>query len=82
MNDISKTKRMIPQPRIQTAPIHIGKEFLTIRLPKSVLQQTNFGGEVAYFTVTNGVVQISGQIPNVVIPALTLNASAFMPKQG
>ena len=69
------------QPIVAKANVSVvNKDTVTISFPRSALMETNIDEGDAFFTVTNGVVQVSGQIPTSVIPALILEEDAFVPQ--
>lgn len=77
-----KTKKKIGQPEIMVAETNIGRDCVTFSLPKSILSQMSLNGKQAYFCVTNGIVQISGDVPAAAMPIMVLNEEAFLPQVG
>jgi hypothetical protein len=72
--------KKIGQPEIMVAQTIIGRDCVTFSLPKSILAHVNIGGDKSFFCITNGVIQISGDIPIAVMPAMTLTEDSFMPQ--
>lgn len=66
-----KYRKLFTKPRFLEAPIEIGKDDVTIKLPIGILAHMELTGKIVHFTVINGVLQVSGHQPQVVIPVLT-----------
>lgn len=75
-------KKKIGQPEIMVAETIIGRDAVTFSLPKSVLSQVSLNGKQAFFCITNGIIQISGDVPAATMPVMVMNDDAFMPQQG
>ena len=73
-------KNKIGQPIIMVAETIIGRDCVTFSLPKSILNQVNIDSNKSYFCITNGVIQISGDAPNAVIPPLVLSEDSYIPQ--
>lgn len=58
---------------ITTAPVHFGKNDVTITIPKDYAKYLNIGARTKeiFLVPTDGVIQISGSEPISTIPALT-----------
>ena len=78
MPNILKRKN-IGQPEIMVAETTIGKDNVTFSLPKSILNDINLDKQ-SYFCITNGIIQISGEVPSATIPIMSLNEDSFMPQ--
>lgn len=79
-NTTQTTKRKnIGQPEIMVAQTIIGRDSVTICLPKSILSQVNMNAGNSFFCITNGVIQISGDVPSAVMPPLVLDESSYVP---
>lgn len=58
----------------------ITSKCVTIRLPLSVAKYLELeNGKEVYFSPINGVVQLSGNVPNISIPVLNVSTSGFIP---
>lgn len=77
---MNKTRKNIGQPDIMVAETIIGKDVVTFSLPKSVLAQVNIASGRSFFCITNGIIQISGDVPNAHIPVMALTEDAFIPQ--
>ena len=74
-------KQKIGQPEIMVAQTSIGRDSVVIAFPKAILSQMNLANGDTFFCITNGVAQVSGQIPNAVMPPMILDEDAFVPQQ-
>jgi hypothetical protein len=79
----SKTKSAKKQltGKFYSAPVDIDKEFVTVRLPADVAPYLDINGKKVFWVAVNGVVQISGAEPTIVIPTLNFNAQSFVPRK-
>jgi hypothetical protein len=66
-----KRKLFTKTPKFFTSPVKLGKKTVTIELPVGILAHMEFTENQAHWTIINGVLQISGNQPQVVIPMLT-----------
>lgn len=62
------------------AKVSAGRTNFTIQLPKEVEQHIAVTQGEVYCTLIDGVLQISGQMPNVAIPVLHLDPTDFIPQ--
>ena len=65
--------------RVFKAPMQVGRNGVTIVLPKEVLDYINADEDNAelYWSPVNGVIQISGAQPHMIIPMLSVNTNEF-----
>ena len=76
-----KRKKVYSSGNFFSAPATIEEKFVTIRLPAKVAQYLELhSGKKIYWSPINGVIQISANVPNVVIPMINVEASGFIPK--
>lgn len=68
------------QPQIMVAETVIGRDCVTFSLPKSILSEVPLANGKAYFCVTNGIVQISGEVPCATMPVFAANDDSFVPQ--
>jgi hypothetical protein len=80
MANIDKKSKRIGQPEIMVAETVIGRDCVTFSLPKRILSQISLNSNQAYFCVTNGVIQISGDIPAAQMPIMVLSEESFLPQ--
>jgi hypothetical protein len=64
--------------RIFKANIRVAEGNVTIEFPKSILEYIHASGKTIFWSPVNGVVQISGEKPHMVIPMLSLDEDSFM----
>lgn len=70
--------------RVFKAPIEVGRAGVTLVLPKTVLKYINAdeGTAELFWSPVNGVVQISGEQPHMIIPMMSVNEDEFLPQDG
>ncbi len=70
--------------RVFKAPMEVTRESVTITLPKNVLDYIKADEEKAevYWSPVNGVIQISGEQPHMIIPMLSVSDEEFLPQEG
>ncbi len=66
--------------KFYTTPALTDGDSLVIKLPKAVGQYINNVDNKMYWTVVNGVIQISGNEPNIVIPMIGFRPETFIPQ--
>jgi len=60
--------------------VSVNDECVTIRLPKKVAEYLDVtDGKKLYWSPINGVIQISGNVPNITIPSLSMANTGFIP---
>jgi len=61
--------------------VSVDSKFVTVTLPAKLARQLELkNGETVFWTVADGVVQISPKEPHVVIPMMHVTSSAFQPQ--
>jgi hypothetical protein len=77
-----KRKKVYNSGNFFSAPATVEGNFVTIKLPAKVAQYLDLqAGKKVYWSPVNGVVQISANVPNVVIPMINVANSGFIPKE-
>ena len=78
MGNKKKTKQ---QTKVFKAPVTVGRENVTITLPKSVMDYINIDGEKneVFWAPVGGIIQISGTQPHLIIPMATIDEHSFVP---
>jgi hypothetical protein len=64
-------------PSFFIAPMTSQENTITITLPKDAVKTLGRGNKNLFCSVVDGILQISGQRPNLVIPALRLSTDNF-----
>jgi hypothetical protein len=72
------SKKAFSKTKFIVGRVRNGQRHITIQLPKSLANKITLGNEV-FCAVTNGILQISGEQPNLEIPVLGLGGSSFLP---
>ena len=67
--------------KFYAAPVTIGKKFVTVKLPRKVAAYFELDKPEVFWAPVNGVIQLSGSQPHMVIPMLTSNADQFIPQE-
>jgi hypothetical protein len=76
-----KCKKVYNSGNFFTAPATVEGKFVTIKLPAKVAQYLDLQADnKVYWSPVNGVVQISANVPNVVIPMINVANGGFIPK--
>ncbi len=76
-----KKKKIYNSGNFFSAPAKVEGNFVTIKLPAKVAQYLDLkDGSKVFWSPVNGVVQISANVPSVVIPMMSVATSGFLPK--
>ena len=76
-----KRKKIYNSGNFFSAPATVEGNDVVIRLPKKVAQYLDLqDGKKVFWSPINGVVQISANVPNVVIPMINVANGGFIPK--
>jgi hypothetical protein len=67
--------------RIFKANIEVGNGTVTIEFPKAILEYIHSSGKSIFWSPVNGVIQISGEKPHMVIPMISVNEDSFVPHE-
>jgi hypothetical protein len=62
-------------------PVTIEGKYITIKLPKKVATYLELEGGEIHWSAVNGVVQLSGNRPDIAIPMMGVNVDAFVPQE-
>ena len=63
--------------RVFKAFIEVGNDRVSIEFPKEILDYIHSNGKTIFWSPVNGVIQISGEKPHMVIPMLSINEDSF-----
>lgn len=78
--NITKTTKIFGKDRVFTAPVEdLGRE-VVITFPKKVLDYLNVSGDEIFWSPVNGVIQLSGKQPRMVIPMINVSEDDFLPQ--
>jgi len=59
----------------------VDEKFVTIKLPAKVARYLDLQiGKNIYWSPVNGVIQLSANVPNIVIPMINVENSGFIPR--
>jgi hypothetical protein len=72
------SRKKLNQVKFFKAPIIQGQTSISIELPQSVAKHVKLDGKEVYWTITNGIIQISGVEPTLTIPILLNNPRNFL----
>lgn len=67
--------------KFYAAPVSVSKKFVTVKLPRKVAEYFQLDKPEIYWAPVNGVIQLSGQQPHMVIPMLTADVGQFIPQE-
>jgi hypothetical protein len=67
--------------KFYAAPVTVGKKFVTIKLPKKVAEYFELDKPEIYWAPVNGVIQLSGGQPHMVIPMMSVDTTKFIPQE-
>ena len=73
------SKKKTSTVKVLKAPVTLGKDNIQIIFPKNMADYLNLDNNEVFYTAVNGVIQISGTQPKMVIPMLT-DDEAFEPQ--
>jgi hypothetical protein len=77
-----KTKRpCLMSGKFYAAPVTVGKKFITIKLPVKVAKYFELSKPEIYWAPVNGVIQISGTQPHMVIPMMSVSPEQFLAQE-
>jgi hypothetical protein len=58
----------------------VGRKTVSITFPRNIIEDIAPDKKKIFFTVINGVIQISGNQPNIFVPAVKVNKKDFEPQ--
>lgn len=79
-NKTERKRKVLVSGKFYAAPVTVNKKFVTIRLPRKVAEYFELDKPEIYWAPINGVIQLSGAQPSMVIPMLTTGANQFLPQ--
>lgn len=77
-----KKPEVLKSGNFYSAPVEVGRDFIIIKLPRKVVPYLGMDNNEIYWAPVNGVIQISGKEPHIVIPMMTVDADQFLPQKG
>jgi len=75
-----KNAKTFGKARVFRAPVTVGRENITITLPKKLIDYLDLQDGEIFWSPVNGVVQISGTQPHMIIPMITVDEDTFLPQ--
>lgn len=78
---VDKKQKALPAGRFYAAPVKVGKKFVTIQLPIKVAEYLQLAKPEVFWTPINGVVQLSGGEPHIIIPMMSVSTDKFLPQE-
>jgi hypothetical protein len=79
--NLTKTSKVFGNDRVFKAPIdNVNGNEIIITLPKKVLEYLGADGKELFWSPVNGVIQISGKKPHMVIPIMGSADGEFLPQ--
>lgn len=63
-----------------TSQVEMNGEFFTVKLPADVVDYLKTTGDKVFWTAINGVIQISGEEPKVIVPTINFDIKNFVPQ--
>ena len=78
---IRKRKKVYSSGNFFSAPVAVDGKFVTIKLPAKGARYLELQtGKNVYWSPINGVIQISANVPNIVIPMINVENGGFLPE--
>ena len=79
--NLTKTSKVFGNDRVFKASIdNVNDNEVIITLPKKVLAYLGADGKELFWSPVNGVIQISGKKPHMIIPMIALDDGDFLPQ--
>lgn len=78
--NISKTTKVFGKDRVFKAPVETNGEEIIVKFPAKVLEYLNVDADELFWSPVNGVIQISGKQPHMVIPMINIDEDSFLPQ--
>lgn len=75
-----KNAKTFGKARVFRAPVVVGRDTFTITLPKKLIEYLDLQAGEIFWSPVNGVVQISGAQPHMIIPMITVDEDGFLPQ--
>ena len=67
--------------KFYAAPVTVGSEYVTIKLPKKVAEFLDLNKAEVFWSPINGVIQLSGREPHMVIPMMSVGTDVFIAQE-
>ena len=64
--------------KFYAAPVAVGRNFITVKLPKKVAEYFDFDKPEIFWSAIDGVIQLSSGQPHLVIPMMSVDTSKFI----
>jgi hypothetical protein len=77
----SHKRKVLMTGRFYAAPVTIGRNFITVKLPKKVAEYFDLSKPEIFWSPIDGVIQLSGSQPHMVIPMMSVDAAKFIPRK-
>lgn len=77
--NLSKTSKIFGKDRVFKAPIEFAGDEVMVTFPAKILEYLNVEGEL-FWSPVNGVVQLCGSQPHMVIPIMSVADDTFLPQ--
>ena len=74
-------RKVLMTGRFYAAPVTIGKKFVTVKLPRKVADYFELSKPEIFWSPGDGVIQLSGSQPHVVIPMMSVSADKFIARK-
>lgn len=77
---IKRKRNILPAGHFYAAPVSVGKKFVTIKLPRKVVDYLQLSKPEMYWAPINGVIQLSSGEPHIIIPMMSVSTDKFLPE--
>jgi hypothetical protein len=77
---MATNRRKLIAGKFYAVPVKISQKDITIKLPLKVAEYFQLNKPEVYWTPVNGVIQLSGNQPQLVIPMMTVAKNQFVPQ--
>jgi hypothetical protein len=77
----SSKKNVLMPGKFFAAPVTIGRNCITVKLPKKVAEYFDLNKPEIFWSAIDGVIQLSGSQPHMVIPMMSVNTCKFIPQK-
>jgi hypothetical protein len=79
---VATSKRKVLMPgKFYAAPVTVGRNFITIKFPKKVAEYFDLDKSEVFWSAIDGVIQLSGNQPHIVIPMMSVDTSKFIARK-
>ena len=80
-NKTVRKRKILTAGKFYAAPVTIGKKFITLKLPLKVAEYFELAKPEIYWAPINGVIQLSGGEPHIIIPMMSVSTDKFIPQE-